>query len=585
MSLFNIEKLGEAAGAYLSQFPASTRILFDILIFCSKTTIFALRDTVFAKLGALLLSDFGLYSYHVWIVFTALCHLCLFLFRPSSSWREAAIPLRQFITRDGGSDDLIALILLSSPSLAIYGFMSLVFWNVGSLWSVYKWILWTTYSTLLHVTWPNILWFCLINNPYETFLIIAAKLRVNIWQLFASAVHRCIRFYVKFRVYLVVHRDKRTAKIATTLEKYKYSPLKEGEIRLLKLSQRTIVSPVHCELVHVRLDEAPVFETISYTWGTPSIFKTLIINGKCLEVSERVYEIVQDRASSLITRFTWIDSICINQGASMAGSHGDNNEKSSQVQLMRSIYSCSHHTVIWLGNAPDANSAMCLLVYLWGRMVFDDPDKRASLSHMELGINSPAWPALFNFIKHDYWVALFNLIEHHYWVRCWVIQEIAVSKKVILSYGGWLITWDYFDSIMRPLFDIRSNSVWDILKIYQRTDDSNPPPVAAGLRITTLVKIRDRIQNGQPFTLFEALMGGINSVATDPRDNIFALQGISAAAESGDVIPDYNSALDRPFLETAEYLLRQENPSRVLHVAGIGFHRKLKLQSSVSDIS
>ena len=85
---------------------------------------------------------------------------------------------------------------------------------------------------------------------------------------------------------------------------------------------------------------------------------------------------------------------------------------------------------------------------------------------------------------------------------------------------------------MQALFHNDPNSVWHISKIIRRTTDLIPPPIDAGLRIVTLRQIRDAIQRDRSIKLFDVLIAGLNSRATDPRDNIFALQGISAAAES-----------------------------------------------------
>ncbi|KAF2970372.1 hypothetical protein GQX73_g3194 [Xylaria multiplex] len=286
--------------------------------------------------------------------------------------------------------------------------------------------------------------------------------------------------------------------------------------------------------------------------------RTLILNGEKFEVSERVYDILHDRASCLMTRYIWIDSICINQG--------DEEEKSSQVQLMRKIYSSSYHTIIWLGYAPDANDAIGLLAHLHRRMNFDDPVERASRPLTELNIEHPNWPALFRLIKHDYWF------------RCWVIQEIAVSKNVIISYGGELITWDYFSSFVQLLFNTDPNTVWHISKIYRR--NFGPAPVDAGRQIVSLGLIRESLKGKKSISLFQLLIDSINSTATDPRDNIYAVQGISTAADSGDIMPDYSSTIERPFLETTRYLLKQDHPSRILHLAGIGFYRSSKIRSS-----
>jgi hypothetical protein len=590
MPPLNTGEVDKAAIAYIEQLPARQKVSALCLALCFKATFLALRDTLIAKVCAWFLSNLGLYGCYIpsWIAFT-LCHLELFLFR-QSSWRKVPIALRGLISRDAADDELIAKFLIDASDLVCYVLMSLVFRNIGTVWSFCVRVIWAVILVLEFISPACILWFCLIDNPRETFNIEATKAwnfaapkiaklwdfaapkglgcLQKLWQLFVTTLRLCVRCYIKCRGSLIAYRDKRTAIIATTLESYKYSALEQGEIRLLKLSKWTPVSPVRCELVHVRLHEAPAFETISYTWGTQRSFKKLILNGRYFDVSERVYEIVHDRASSFMTRFIWIDSICINQGPPTTSTKGDDDEKSSQVQLMRDIYSSSYHTLVWLGHAPDANEAMGFLAHLTRRMHFDDPNKRASLPLMKLNIDSPAWPALIKLIKHDYWL------------RCWIIQEIAVSKKVIVSYGGEIITWDYFSSIMQALFHHDPNSVWHISKIIQRTADLTPSPIDAGSRIVILGQIRDAIQRNQSIKLFDVLIAGLNSRATDPRDNIFALQGISAAAESGDINPDYNSTLERPFLTTAEYLLRQEYPSRILHLAGIGFYRNRELQTS-----
>jgi hypothetical protein len=107
-----------------------------------------------------------------------------------------------------------------------------------------------------------------------------------------------------------------------------------------------------------------------------------------------------------------------------------------------------------------------------------------------------------------------------------------------------------------------------------------PIPMDAGLQIASLVLVRDTIHATQSMGLFDLLIGSINSTATDPRDNIYAVQGISTAAASGDIMPDYTSTIEQLFFKTAEYLLKQDHPSRILHFAGIGFHRNAKLKTS-----
>ncbi|KAI1427834.1 putative heterokaryon incompatibility protein [Xylaria sp. FL1777] len=553
----------------LAGLPTHVRVMIAMFLLGFKASLLALRDTVISKVCALTLSRIGLFGYYIpaSLVFIFV-HLYLFFFR-QSSWRTAAITLRQFASRDGADNDLIEKLSVDALDSVSYVFMSLLFRNISVVWSVCLWSLSLLFTVFETIGLACLLWLMMIDNPIQTFKVEVAGLwnitwpiivtyLGKLWDFITAVSRRFVWFLWRIGASMTAYRDTKTATHAATLETYRYSVLEPGEIRLLKLSKLIPWNPICCELIAIQLDKVPQFETISYTWGTQLAVKPFILNGGRFTVSERVYDILHDRASCLMTRYIWIDSICINQN--------DEDEKSSQVQLMKNIYGSSYQTVIWLGYAPDANDAIGFLAHLRRRVESDDPVERASRPLTQLNIEHPYWPALNRLIKHDYWT------------RSWVIQEIAVSKNVIISYGGELITWDYFSSLIRLLFDTDPNSVWHISKIYWRSPP--PPPIDAGIQIASLGRIREVISAKQSIGLFELLIASINSSATDPRDNIYAVQGISTAANSGDIVPDYSSAIERPFLETTRYLLRQDHPSRILHLAGIGFYRSAKIRTS-----
>ncbi|KAF5133336.1 Heterokaryon incompatibility protein 6, OR allele [Metarhizium anisopliae] len=555
--------------AALTALPPKIRTLIVFSALGLKAGVVALKDTILSKVCASVLSNIGLYGYYIPAnTIFILVHMYLFFFG-QTSWRTTALTLRRFASRDDADDDLTTKLFVEASELTFYVLLSFVFRNVGAIWSFACWSFSVLSQILAFICVPGIMWMIMVDNPIQTFNSEVTRIWNFTWPkvltglgmaggLAATAVRHCLRFLVKISASLVSYTDGKTAARVTTLKTYTYSTLAPGEVRLLKLSKSTPWSPIQCKLVHVRLDGAVEFETISYTWGSRQTRKGLIVAGARLDVSDRVYDIVHDRASFLMTRHIWIDSICINQQ--------DNEEKSSQVQLMRKIYGSSYHTVIWLGHGSDANDAVWFLSHLRRRIDSDETTRRQAMSLMELNIESPGWTALTRLVNHDYWA------------RCWVIQEIAVSKKVIISYGGELITWDYFSSLMTTLFTGDPNHVWHISKIYWRSLD--PLPMDAGVQIASLGRLREIIQANHSTQLFDLLISSINSTATDARDNIFAVQGISAAADTGDIMPDYNSAIERPFLRTAEYLLSKEHPSRILHLAGVGFHRNHNLQLS-----
>ena len=74
--------------------------------------------------------------------------------------------------------------------------------------------------------------------------------------------------------------------------------------------------------------------------------------------------------------------------------------------------------------------------------------------------------------------------------------------------------------------------------------------------------------------------------ATDPRDKLFALIGISDPASCGPVHIDYTKDVSSLYRETARYIITEEQDLSLLHHTGIGKTRKLiGLPSWVPDWS
>ena len=112
-----------------------------------------------------------------------------------------------------------------------------------------------------------------------------------------------------------------------------------NQIRLLELTASTTSVActsdqfIHCRLTVHSLDFRPTYTALSYTWGIDATRYSLIIDGATLLITANLHvalqRIAEDNRVVDIVRL-WIDGICINQN--------DDEEKSSQVQMMQSIY-------------------------------------------------------------------------------------------------------------------------------------------------------------------------------------------------------------------------------------------------------
>jgi len=62
-------------------------------------------------------------------------------------------------------------------------------------------------------------------------------------------------------------------------------PLREGEIRILTLHAGDAWDPIVCNLRVAVLDQKPVYEALSYTWGDPDVTDTIRVDGVEVDVT------------------------------------------------------------------------------------------------------------------------------------------------------------------------------------------------------------------------------------------------------------------------------------------------------------
>jgi hypothetical protein len=66
---------------------------------------------------------------------------------------------------------------------------------------------------------------------------------------------------------------------ATSMESRLHLPLRGGKIRILTVHPGNVPDPIVCSLEVAVLDDRPVYEALSYTWGDPDITETICVDG------------------------------------------------------------------------------------------------------------------------------------------------------------------------------------------------------------------------------------------------------------------------------------------------------------------
>ena len=409
------------------------------------------------------------------------------------------------------------------------------------------------------VTQPGLLAFLILCFQYrdtlyshvsDSFITRSLKLPVfqRLWVLTLQCFILLYRHITKFHDYL-------TAKLERDIEwrqRYTYEPLAAGDIRLLKVLRRRLLSELRCELIHVPLSSAPDYEAISYCWGRDPPSKTIVVNGQRLVVLASVYDVLHYRHSFWTDRLLWIDSICINQEK--------HDEKEAQIPLMRQIFSQATRVLAWLGDMEDAWSArLAVLKLIPGRVGLS----LESILQQDSPVTKGSTRGL-HFLAELFCKPWFN--------RIWVVQEVALAKSVHIVFGRICMNWNTLVPAIRIIFHPTIVGSFYTLKA-----PSFIIPFSSLSNALKTASFRDKIQDGKPDSLTSIMAQSSSFEASLDHDRIYALLGLTDKSGSR-ILPSYSKPVQEVYTDVMRLLLQMDDPLSVLAMAGIGMKRNPKLK-------
>jgi hypothetical protein len=320
---------------------------------------------------------------------------------------------------------------------------------------------------------------------------------------------------------------------------YVYEPLdvSQPSFRLVRLIQGE-ESEIKCDLFHAAIydaEDAIEYEALSYTWGSNDKPHYIEVNGRTLDVTKSLLEALQHLRQKNEDRILWIDAICIDQN--------DHKERGHQVQQMPAIYENARQVVIWLGLATPETDLVFSYMQQLERQSFnytckdwapaDDRWKflwssvTLAMKRMDGG-NMSQQSAVLIFIA---------LLARPWFQRVWVLQEVAKARRAKVMCGNKTVSSHIF-AVMSTLLEARPESheqaVLDIMPGSSR-------------KYSWWVEKRDLCTLVSKFC---------KAKASDPRDMIYALLGISSDAYDTDALrPDYSKSLEDVIKTTVTFFL------------------------------
>ncbi len=341
-----------------------------------------------------------------------------------------------------------------------------------------------------------------------------------------------------------------------------------------------------CKLVQVSLDEHPIYEALSYTWGNNKQTERINLNGKYLNIPQNAFKAITGISSKFLPRVIWIDSICINQS--------DQTERSKQVLLMERIYSQAFEVTVWLGSYhfPEQGGEGLGNVFLGpvGLRVREDHDDDTLLlldsnmavdmikeflfsKHMDDQTRHKRSLAIIgssrDSIQVHSWRALRRLMCHPWFERIWVVQEVALARNIRILYGSEEIEWRTAAvGLGRMFHELQAETALVMSSSSQTDGNVTIPP---GLQnILSMESIRKQVQDDRKLTFPEALKACSFFKATDPRDRIFGIRSICSSLPEHLMVPDYTVPTEAVYINAAESLIEEKYFDHVFGYAGVG---------------
>lgn len=319
-----------------------------------------------------------------------------------------------------------------------------------------------------------------------------------------------------------------------------YAALPPFSFRVLDLLPGKDNDEIQCTLRPASLTEPPAYEALSYVWGTELSKTQISCDSAHFTTTTALYKALRHMRSSTATRTLWIDALCINQSSLT--------ERSSQVQIMRQIYSLAFNIILWLGpdtKEDDVPKALELLRLALAASRKENPRDQLNLEDRP----KITWSAQRNAANgfppsaSADWNSLGRLLGRAWFRRMWIIQEAASSQNAVMMIGKHYFPWDEFLVAM----------FW--LDKYAYTDRMLHWILVAPVNMILQAFMPVRLPLRR--LMFTAQACGFQ--CTDPKDRVFALFGLSQEGHEPSpcemVVPDYSLNFAQIYVNLVKHYL------------------------------
>lgn len=304
---------------------------------------------------------------------------------------------------------------------------------------------------------------------------------------------------------------------------YEALPIDPVEPRIRVLDLQAGTGQIKCQVRTEVLSDDLQFEALSYTWGSAKTRSRIKLNGSDFMITKDLNAALKRFRYKDKPRTLWVDAICINQQ--------DAAEKSVQVALMADIYRHCQRVLIWLGKQS-----------LLTKRAYNFVEVLAALESDEEFLARDA--EFRQFARPLDWIAIYALFDDRPWFRrAWVIQEVSVCRKAVMTCGPHEIDWE----------------------VVRKAQLNSSTAFSSGLQRLSIQ--RSEWQQQKVSDLLSVLVRHLEAEASDPRDRLFAILGLQSQSLQYDVKVDYSAPVEDIFEAFTRTCLMRRKDLNILAVA------------------
>ncbi|KAH6949162.1 heterokaryon incompatibility protein-domain-containing protein [Fusarium avenaceum] len=370
------------------------------------------------------------------------------------------------------------------------------------------------------------------------------------------------------------------------------------EIRVVSILPGRWSEDVSCKLAVVSLNDNPVYEALSYTWGDPLDKTPILLESVPFLITKNLHWALRRLRHVEETRHIWVDALCINQS--------NKPEKTRQIQMMKEIYSDAKEVQVYLGESGVLDTISLEEQSTWAdpprsywfgdhrdgpnlndfgtfQTMTDDQLLRISPTTRLRQAISSAYTILTllaearclkNFILNDtnpqVWAETLSVLHHlassPWWKRVWVVEEVILCRSATIIYGEVVAPLDIVErggSLIHIHMQRCCRDFYQSLSANQQSHllaISHHTAALERLRHEWNLYADNEAERLQRFLAMTRTRGAYNA-----RDKIYALLGLTKdCSERLSIIPDYSIPTSQVYIQTAFKIIRHKNSLEIL---------------------